>query len=136
MSVGFGDVGYVQFRGPVFDNVEWQHAIDHFEHDVSMDIADEGVRMVRVNLSQVLRHPTGYYESRIRATEEPFNTASVNDAGVIYGFWLEGIGSRNSPVTIFPGYHTFARTAPELQERVSDVSAPALARFLAEVNVI
>lgn len=124
----------VALHGPIFDNAAWDIAVDHFMHDVTMDIADEGVRDVRVELSHVLRHPTGRYEASIRAREQPFNTAMVDGMGVIYGWWLEGLGSRNAPVTRFPGYWTFKRVTPELESKVGDLVQPALERFVAEVN--
>ena len=50
---------------------------------------------------------------------------SVNDAGIIYGWWLEGIGSRNFPVTRFRGYFSFKRAAATLR-----VQAPKIAERL------
>lgn len=124
----------VALHGPIFDNAVWDAAIDHFMRDATMDVADEGVRDVRVNLSQVLQHPTGFYESTVRAREQPFATAKVDGEGTVYAWWLEGIGSRNAPVTRFPGYHTMERTTPELQAKVDDLVQPSLERFIVEVN--
>lgn len=124
----------VTFSGKFFDNAAWDAGMDHLMRDGTMDIADEGVRDIRVNLSQVLKHPTGYYESKIRAREQPFSTSIVDDAGVIYGMWLEGIGSRNAPVTRFKGYSTFKRTTPRLQSKAVRLFRPSLERFIAEIN--
>lgn len=124
----------VTLKGAVFDSPVWDAAMDHFMTDATMDIADEGVRDVRVNLSQVLKHPTGRYESTIRSREQPFNTAMVDGMALIYAWWLEGLGSRNAPVTRFPGYWTFLRTTPQLQAKVGQLVQPALERFYAEVN--
>jgi hypothetical protein len=33
----------------------------------------------------------------------------------VYGPWLEGVGSRNFPVTRFRGYHAFRVAAQELK---------------------
>lgn len=124
----------VTFSGPIFEGPEWDAAFAHFSADATMDIADEGVRDVRQELSHVLRYPTGRYEASIRAQEQPFSTAKVDGETLIYAWWLEGVGSRNSPVTVFPGYFTFKRTTPELQAKAADLAQPALDRFIAEMN--
>ncbi len=76
-------------------------------------IARRGEDIVQDNLRSSLRNPTGFYQSRIRS--EPSGTAwTVNDGGVIYGAWLEGVGSRNR-TTRFKGYSSFRRAAQALQ---------------------
>lgn len=124
----------VDLHGVVFDPALWDDAMRHFQRDATMDVADEGVRMVRVTLSQVLKHPTGRYEASIRAREQPFDTAMVDGMGTIYAWWLEGLGSRNAPVTRFPGYWTMKRTTPQLAGRAEQLVQPAMERFVAEVN--
>ncbi len=119
--------------GPWFDDAVFATALDRFSHDATADVADEGRRMVRTNLSRVLRHPTGYYESHIEWHRDG-GDAVISDDYVIYGPWLEGVGSRNSPVTRFPGYFTFRRTQPQLAAAAEALCAPALARFTDEVG--
>lgn len=71
------------------------------------EVADYTRYEVLTQLDKVLVNPTGYYESQVVADRRTPYTWSVNDSNVVYGPWLEGTGSRNSPVTRFPGYHTF-----------------------------
>ena len=53
----------VTLHGPIFDNVVWDAAMDHFMRDATMDVADEGGRDVRVNLSQVLQQHTTHFSA-------------------------------------------------------------------------
>jgi hypothetical protein len=96
-------------RGPIFDG-RAEIALKDFVADSQQHVAQKGAALVRNNLHSVLRHPTGYYESNVHAEGN-----IIDDGGVIYGPWLEGVGSRNSPVTRFPGYFTFRRTTQQLQ---------------------
>lgn len=88
---------------------------------VEHKVAERGRQLVKERLHRVLQHPTGYYESQI-ATERTGVSWRVTDSDVIYGPWLEGIGSRNFPVTRFPGYFTFRSVTEQLQHE-----APAIA---------
>lgn len=124
----------VELSGPFFDDAVYVGAMRRFMSDATMDIADEGVHDIRANLAGVLKHPTGYYESKIRAQEAAFDTAVINDSDIIYGPWLEGIGSRNFPKTRFPGYFTFKRTTPQLQRSAVTRAERATDRFVEEVN--
>jgi hypothetical protein len=124
----------VELHGVFFDAPLWDDAMAHAMRDATMDVADEGVRDVRVTLSQVLKHPTGLYESTIRAREQPFSSAMVDGMGTVYAWWLEGLGSRNAPVTRFPGYWTMKRTTPLLAAKAVELVQPALDRFIDEVS--
>lgn len=109
--------------GPMFDGRAARAAAEYTDQ-VQYRIATTAEDMVRARLRTVLRNPTGYYESRI-AVERSGPGYRVHDGGVIYGPWLEGTGSRNSPVTRFPGYATFRRT-----KALIDRQAPGIARDL------
>ena len=77
-----------------------------YRNALSHKMAEDAKRRVLEILSGVLRHPTGRYESEIRI-DGGGAEIHVNDGTIVYGPWLEGDGSRNSPNTKFPGYHTF-----------------------------
>jgi hypothetical protein len=76
---------------------------------------------VSMELIRVLQHPTGYYESKITADPVSAELWSINDSNVIYGPWLEGIGSRNSPVTRFKGYATFRRVQGRISQKAGSI---------------
>ena len=116
-------------RGPMFDG-RTAKALHAYRDEISLRIAEEGERLVRQRLANVLQHPTGYYESRI-SVDRAGTGYRVSDGGVIYGPWLEGTGSRNSPVTRFPGYSTFRRTKPLVDQRARQIAMQLLARYKA-----
>lgn len=103
-------------KGPISDGRIHQH-VDEYSADVAEALAEKGEELVLLRLSNVLRHPTGYYESHIDTRPLSATKYEIHDSGVIYGHWLEGTGSRNSPVTIFPGYHTFSIVAEQLKRK-------------------
>jgi hypothetical protein len=118
--------------GPVFDGraeKAAEDATDQIERSVSI----LGASMVRTELGRVLRHQTPYYRTRVEAMPEAPGW-KVTDQGVIYGFWLEGIGSRNSPVTRFKGYHTFQRMTAVLAGRAKMIAESVLVRFVGRMN--
>lgn len=116
-------------RGPLFDG-RTAAALHAYRDEISLRIAEEGEKLIRQRLHQVLKHPTGYYESRI-SVDRAGDGYRVSDGGVIYGPWLEGVGSRNSPVTKFPGYATFRRTKPLVDQRARQIAVQLLARYKA-----
>ena len=76
--------------------------------------SEEAENRVRQRLDIVLRNPTGYYRSRINS-DVTATQGLVHDSNVIYGPWLEGIGSRNA-TTRFKGYHHWRRTVQYLEQ--------------------
>lgn len=76
--------------------------------------------------------PSGYQSHVNVATRS--QDLVVNDRGVIYGYWLEGIGSRNSPVTRFPGYFNRRRAVQHIDGRASDLCEPIVTRAVEEMN--
>ncbi|MGW6747640.1 hypothetical protein [Streptomyces sp. NPDC055006] len=115
----------VSSRGPMFDG-RARAAANAYVDRLERDLAEEGVRIVRDELHKVLRHPTGYYESRITVERGHI----VTDGGVIYGPWLAGLGSRNFPVTRFKGYQHWRRAVERLRSRQRGIGERLLRRFV------
>lgn len=105
-----GDIRIIA-RGPLFDG-RAPGIMRRFTEDARHTVAVKGESMMFLALGQTLRHPTGYYESHITITSEG-NAEIVNDQGIIYGPWLEGVGSRNR-TTRFKGYFNWRRTKQAL----------------------
>jgi hypothetical protein len=95
-------------------------------------LADEAYRRVRARLSQVLKNPTGYYESRIQVTRGT-QMRGVDDGGVVYGGWLEGVDSRNK-TTRFKGYRTFRTIKQEMQREKGRIAEPIVRRLIRGVK--
>lgn len=108
-------------RGPISDGRIHDHVAD-YSHDVAKHLAELGEELLLYRFGHVLRHPTGYYTSHIDTRPLSPTKYEVHDSGVVYGHWLEGTGSRNSPVTIFPGYHTFAVVREQLKRKRGNVA--------------
>ena len=121
----------VHTSGPLFDGRAEKAAQDSLE-PITRAVAVRGVVLVRSILAEVLKHPTGYYQSNISYTGD--NPATISDNRVVYGPWLEGVGSRNSPVTRFPGYHTFRKATPALDRVALNTANQVIQRFIARMN--
>lgn len=125
---------HIEVSGPVYDG-RADIALNSYVDDLHRTVAAEGERLVGLELIRVLRHPTGYYESRITHNRVSDSASRVHDSKVIYGPWLEGIGSRNFPATRFRGYATFRRMTQQLARRALPVATELLRRvYLPRMN--
>jgi hypothetical protein len=85
--------------------------------------------MIRTELHKVLKIETPYYRLQNEAREDPPGW-KIWDRGVIYGPWLEGVGSRNFPVTRFKGYATYRRTFQQIDRRAGVIAQYTIREFL------
>jgi hypothetical protein len=115
--------------GPLRDG-RFARAARQYANDIEYAVALHGEKLVKQRLHQVLKHPTGYYESRI-GIDRSRGGYTVNDSRVIYGPWLEGTGSRNAPVTRFRGYATFRRVKPIVDRDAHRIAIQLLNRYQA-----
>lgn len=118
--------------GKIFLPVPRHAAIGRLIMAIKEEVADYGVFLVLMRLGQVLKEPTGYYESRIKKERQQDNWM-VTDSGVVYGPWLEGTGSRNQ-ISRFKGYRTFQMTKRELDQKKVSIAAPIVDRFVRDMN--
>lgn len=119
----------IDMRGPIFDG-RAAHEIAAFCDDAREQIAQFGEEHVLTLMGAAFRHPTGYYESRIITERVAADSSRVHDQGIVYGPWLEGVGSRNSPVTRFPGYWHWKRTKALVAARGPQIADRLLQRYL------
>lgn len=92
------------------------------------EVADEGAKLIRNRLNTVLRHQTGFYRSHIQGEGD-----RITDNGVVYGPWLEGVGSRNR-TTRFKGYFTFRRTTQAIEARSGEIAEHILPPYLGRLD--
>lgn len=114
-------------RGPLFDGSfarEMERAMD----EIKQEVGDETVLLIQDRLDQVLVNPTGFYRSNIRAYPRGL-VVMVDDNNVIYGPWLEGVGSRNA-TTRFKGYHTFRTVLGEARRRTPKIADQVIGRYV------
>ena len=121
----------VRATGPLFDGRAKQ-AIRDFCREAEQEIADQGVEDVQHQLDRVLKHPTGWYRSHIQ-TDSASVGVEINDDGIIYGPWLEGVGSRNK-TTRFKGYFTFRKVNQTLQRKAKGIAETVLPKYLRRMN--
>jgi len=75
---------------------------------------------------------TGAYRNSLR-TRVTGMTARIDDGGMIYGPWLEGVGSRNT-TTRFKGYSMFRRTRQWLVKVQRQVVTAHMKRALGQLG--
>lgn len=118
-------------HGTIFNAAASHRVVASMTDKIEKEVAREGENDVHRALNEVLRHPTGYYQSRI--TVHPHGgDVEIDGDNVIYGPWLEGVGERNK-TTRFKGYFTFRRVAQLLEAkagRIADRIADREARRL------
>lgn len=120
-----------KLSGPMFDG-RAKAAVDAFIVAATGEVADQGVNDVKQTLGAVLKHPTGYYESRIQSSRQRDDHV-IDDGGVIYGPWLEGTSSRNQ-TTRFKGYATFRKVTQRLQAKSGDIAQRVIGTFLSRMQ--
>lgn len=117
----------VRASGPLFEGAS-SALVQRYTQAGGEEVARWAEQEVHRVLEQVLRHPTGYYQSQVRVNRVSNDSFSITDGGVVYGPWLEGVGSRNYPVTRFHGYSTFRRVAKRVEQRADRTFAKIFAQ--------
>lgn len=118
--------------GPMFDG-RAEAAIADYTDWAAHEVGHQAYADWHEYLDQSLQFPTGYYESTI-SVEDDTNASAVHDDGLIYNYWLEGIGRRNAPVTSFAGYHSARQAAIEAKAEIERLIDPIPAEFLARMG--
>lgn len=122
----------VRLKGPI---VEGRGAITvaRMTYVALAEVADYTKHEVSMELIKVLQHPTGYYESRIVDELRGPGVHSINDSGVIYGPWLEGVSVRNQ-TSRFKGYATFRRVRNRMAQKQKAVVEAAITRQMGDLG--
>lgn len=119
----------VDVHGPLFRHRYAEQVIAAFLEESTLKVAHVGKADVDATLHRVLKNPTGYYQAHIKV-DAWFGAKIINDSRVIYGWWLEGIGSRNFPVTRFRGYHTFREVHGRLEQKAPEIAGHVLHQYV------
>jgi hypothetical protein len=118
--------------GPMFNGMA-KAAARQFTREASLEIAKQGQQMWVTTLNRSMKNPTGYYVSQIQINRQG-NDNTVHDSGVVYGPWLEGTGSRNSPVTRFKGYHSMRKVRAKLDRMSPAIAERVLQRYIGRMR--
>jgi hypothetical protein len=118
--------------GPLFDG-RMDQAIADYADWAAHEVGQQALADWHEYLDSSLQHPTGYYESTLQLTDTT-NQSVAHDNGLIYNYWLEGIGRRNAPVTRFEGYHSAERAATQAKASIDELVNPIPATFMSEMG--
>jgi hypothetical protein len=129
----------VRVSGPFF-TAERTAIMTRFCRAAEEAVGQAGRKLIQERLPSQFKYDpmppnAGFYVSQIN-TDRQINQVVINDSNVIYGPWLEGVGSRNDPVTRFRGYHTFRTVSRELNVASSEIAQSVLPIYLEELNGI
>lgn len=119
-------------HGPLFDG-RADHEIDQMLHDARQQVAQQGLANWQQYLDRSIKHPTPYYETQVNIAEHG-DEFLINDRDIVYGPWLEGVGSRNFPRTRFKGYASLRKAFALLETQAGMLIARVVARFIEEMN--
>ena len=124
-------------RGPLFDGVaEAELAVAMVA--AQAEVASYAEWQWQMNMTEAFKHPSSppHYQSKINVAKRGLDLV-VNDgwpgSGVVYGPWLEGLGSRNA-TTRFKGYSSMRRAAGSVQQKVPAIVQPVVDKFIAKAN--
>lgn len=129
----------VNFNGPLFDAYERDIATERARQDTEDAIQDAAYERVKALGQSRFRyvdksnhHVPGKWLHSIRKTYEGDYPAV--DTGIIYGYWLEGVGSRNFPKTRFKGYRMWREATQQIQAEAEKIAQPHIDRAVARLN--
>lgn len=123
----------IRMSGPWFDG-RAERAMDRACTDALDDVAAYAEERVLMGTSANFKTRTPYYETRITTDRVSSEVSLVHDQGVVYGPWLEGVGSRNSPVTRFKGYRHWRAAKQAVSVRGPQIADAAVRRRLPEMG--
>jgi hypothetical protein len=127
----------VSYSGPVFDGSA-EPMIERMIEEVRSTVADQAMVEWESNMESRIRHSGPVYQTFAHVKEDGDETL-VNDGWgetneLPYGPWLEGVGSRNSPVTVFPGYHSLGDAYEATLEQVDELVEPVVEDWVGKIN--
>jgi hypothetical protein len=150
----------VKLLGPVFSNAAVERVMKKTLRDIMQDVVERGEEMVAAQLrsghgvitgnlkrsivgevgmqigrggSGVKKINSGYKRSSISDVRRDGSQAVIYDSGVVYGPWIEGVGTRNA-TTRFKGYAMFRRTGRALDRSAKSRADRHLKRNLRRLN--
>lgn len=129
----------ISFRGRVSGPISsgrMQRDYDSYNHEVAEALAEAAQETWVNNLQGSIRNPTPHYWTQIDIRQVSATRYQIHDHDIVYGPWLEGTGSRNSPNSIFPGYWSQARAKETMKRRRGGIARKVLRRYRASGRLI
>lgn len=123
-----------ELRGTFF-SPGYPQVVKAYLHKGQARIADDVERRIHLLQASSFRYqssfPTGYAARHI-VNRDMGSQHVVTDSGIVYGAWLEGVGSRNFPKTRFKGYAIFRRVTQAT--RAVQLAMPAVKEMCGAIN--
>lgn len=120
-----------RMTGPLFDG-RAQAAVDRFVRDGTKVLTQVGYDMVRLKYAARIRQNTGHFLGRI-TSEVRGSIGEIYNKYIVYGYWLEGVGSRNA-TTRFKGYWAYRESYIELDARSAEILQPLVDKMVREMG--
>jgi hypothetical protein len=108
----------VDLDGPLFRG-QWPGIIDDMLTEMRQSLGQAAMSELHERMDRSFRKPTPYYETQI-VMDRQVDSLVVHDHKIIYGPWLEGVGSRNRS-TRFKGYRIWRGTKQEIAGRSAEI---------------
>ena len=122
--------------GPFWDASGTAAATSEAVDDVGREVALDASRNWNLLLESRIRVNQYRYMSGNRIEPRDSSWVVHDDIAKPYGPWLEGLGSRNAPVTRFEGYHAL-RDAAELADRnATAIGNARISRLTERLNTL
>lgn len=122
----------VELRGNLFSPA-YPFVTHAYLHKAQDRIAHEAEKRIHVLQHQYFRRPTGFYERHI-VNRDMGSMHVIHDSGVVYGPWLEGVGSMNFPRTRFKGYSIMRKTTRAINDRAVAIALPIIEQWCEAMN--
>jgi hypothetical protein len=103
--------------------------IDRFIEDAVWAVGAQALADVHLIADKSFRDPTPWYETQLMVERMAPDRVKVHDQDVVYGPWLEGVGSRNK-TTQFKGYKMFRTTRQQLGRKIPRVIQPMVEQLI------
>lgn len=128
--------GSIQTSGIFFEGLG--DLFEQMSNEIRDAVAGFAEDTFKENLDSHIRHNGGVYTGDIQNVVED-NDRVVNDGygetnELPYGLWLEGIGRRNSPVTVFEGYHSMEDTVAATEDEEPNIATEIVYEYVDRIN--
>ena len=117
----------IEAAGPLFEG-RIRPAITAACRESEDQIGAQASANLHTLMNHYFRHPTPYYETQV-TLQRSGDQVVLHDRGIVYGPWLEGIGSRNQ-TTRFKGYAHWRQAAQQTNAQASRLAENAFRRRL------
>lgn len=116
-------------HGPLFEPGKFQRVINDYRDAAEWKVARDGWVDLQMDMKAHFRTETPFYRTRVQIDNVGHRKVIDGDK-VIYGAWLEGVGSRNFPKTRFKGYSHFRRVRQALNRKALRLAESVLPPYL------